>query len=196
MKVGGFFRGEGQVPSSEELHAALAHVGHQHVRLDLSARTVRFDVPGVELDLGGIAKGYAVDCAVCILRENGITAALISSGMSSIYALGAPPNEEGWTIALRDPFDSTIAANVIRLKNFSCRRRATTTSFSKSAGRPIPTSWILVRACRLQTCSLRRFSWLPQPIAMRSQSYTCLGSKAARRTLPCTQTSKRSFTSL
>jgi FAD:protein FMN transferase len=119
MKAWGFFRGEGRVPSATELHAVLAHVGYQHVKLDPSARTIHFDVPGIELDLGGIAKGYAVDRAVGILQQNGITAALVSSGMSSIYALGAPPNEEGWKIILRDPFDSTVAADAVYLKNFS-----------------------------------------------------------------------------
>jgi thiamine biosynthesis lipoprotein len=119
MKAWGFFRGEGRVPRAEELHAVLAHVGYQHVKLDPAARTIHFDVPCIELDLGGIAKGYAVDRAVGILHENGITAALVSSGMSSIYALGAPPNEEGWKIILRDPFDSTVAADVVYLKNFS-----------------------------------------------------------------------------
>lgn len=43
---------------------------------------IRFDMPGIELDLGGIAKGFAVDRAVGVLRENGITAAIVSSGMS------------------------------------------------------------------------------------------------------------------
>jgi thiamine biosynthesis lipoprotein len=50
----------------------------------------------MELDLGGIAKGYAVDRAADIMRADGVTAALISSGTSSIYALGSPPGEHGW----------------------------------------------------------------------------------------------------
>ena len=119
MKAWGFFRGEGRIPGSEELHAILATVGHQHVRLDPADRTISFDLQGVELDLGGVGKGYAVDRAVTILRENGIRAALLSSGMSSIYALGAPPGEEAWKIILRDPFDSTLPADVLYLKNFS-----------------------------------------------------------------------------
>jgi thiamine biosynthesis lipoprotein len=119
MKAWGFFGGRGRVPSAAQLRAALTHVGYQHVRLDPSALTIRFDVPGIELDLGGIAKGFAVDQAVGVLRENGIAAALVSSGMSSIYALGAPPGEEGWKITLRDPFDEHKAADVIALKNFS-----------------------------------------------------------------------------
>ena len=135
MKAWGFFRGEGRVPSAEELHAVLAHVGYQHVKLDPAARTIYFDVPGIELDLGGIAKGYAVDRAVDILRENGIGSALVSSGMSSIYALGAPPNEEGWKIVLRDPFDSTVPADTVYLKNYSMSTSGNYNKFFKLGGK-------------------------------------------------------------
>ena len=135
MKTWGFFRGEGRVPSPQELHAVLAHVGYQHVKLDPANHTIHFDVPGIELDLGGIAKGYAVDRAVSILRENGVTAALVSSGMSSIYALGAPPDEEGWKIILRDPFDSTVPADVVYLKNFSVSTSGNYNKFFKLGGK-------------------------------------------------------------
>src|SRR5262249_62069131 len=67
MKVWGFFEGDGHVPAAPELAAARAAVGFEHVILDAKARTVRFDRPGVELDLGGVAKGYAVDRAVAVL---------------------------------------------------------------------------------------------------------------------------------
>lgn len=135
MKAWGFFRGEGRVPGAETLHAVLAHVGYQHVKLDSTARTIHFDVTGIELDLGGIGKGYAVDRAVGILRENGVTAALVSSGMSSIYALGAPPNEEGWKIILRDPFDSTVPADVVYLRNFSMSTSGNYKKFFKLGGK-------------------------------------------------------------
>src|SRR4051812_26999090 len=68
MKAWGLFQGDGRVPTERELLAARRRVGYHHVRLDPAARTIRFDVPGVELDLGGIAKGYAVDRAVDLLR--------------------------------------------------------------------------------------------------------------------------------
>ena len=135
MKAWGFFRGQGRVPSAEELQSVLRCVGYQHVKLDSSERTIRFDTPGVELDLGGIAKGFAVDRAVAILRENGVAAALVSSGMSSIYALGAPPNEQGWKITLRDPFDSERAADVVYLKNFSMSTSGNYNKFFKLGGK-------------------------------------------------------------
>jgi len=57
----------------------------------------------VMLDLGALGKGYAVDCAVDILREAGMTSALIHGGTSTAYGLGAPPGAEHWIVALPRP---------------------------------------------------------------------------------------------
>ncbi len=89
MKAWGFFRGDGRMPSSSELGAAARLVGVRHLRLDAEAGTVAFDAQGVELDLGGIAKGYAIDRAVRVLRARGVTAALVSAGGSTVYGIGS-----------------------------------------------------------------------------------------------------------
>jgi thiamine biosynthesis lipoprotein len=117
MKVWGFFRGEGRMPSDDELAAARRHVGAAHVVLNQAERTIAFDEPGVELDLGGIAKGYAVDRVVSLLRKGNVTAALVSSGGSTIYALGAPPGRDGWNVTIQDPIDSRQAALTVTLKD-------------------------------------------------------------------------------
>src|SRR6266446_5955003 len=91
MKAWGFFRGEGRLPGDVELEELRGKIGYPHVILGPRERTIQFDRPGVELDLGGIAKGYAVDRAVSVLRSRGIVAALVSAGGSTIYGLGAPP---------------------------------------------------------------------------------------------------------
>ena len=104
MKLWGFFRGQGRLPTAAEIAQVQKKIGYQHVHLDAARRTIRFDATGMEFDLGGIAKGYAVDQAAEIMRTDGVTAALISSGTSSIYALGSPPGEHGWKITVRDPF--------------------------------------------------------------------------------------------
>ncbi|MEW5980053.1 MAG: FAD:protein FMN transferase [Acidobacteriota bacterium] len=103
MKTWGFYRGEGRVPWFFELWDVRRKVGYQHVQLDAENQTVRFDRPGVELDLGGIAKGYAVDRVVELLRTFHIQAGFVSAGGSTMYGLGAPPGKTGWDVKIRDP---------------------------------------------------------------------------------------------
>jgi len=117
MKVWGFFRGEGRVPSEDALVAARRQVGGRHVILDFFARTVAFDEPGVEIDLGGIAKGYAVDRVVALLSERRVASALISAGGSSIYAMGSPPGRPAWDVAIEDPMGRGAAALTVQLKD-------------------------------------------------------------------------------
>ena len=117
MKAWGFFRGEGRVPADDELAAARHHVGGTHVLLNPISKTIGFDEPGVELDLGVIAKGYAVDRVVELLRRRRIAAALISAGGSTIYGLGAPPRRDGWDVMIQDPIDPGKIALTVRLKD-------------------------------------------------------------------------------
>jgi FAD:protein FMN transferase len=117
MKAWGFFRGEGHLPSDEELAAARRHVGGVHVTLNPQSKTIAFDASGVELDLGGIAKGYAVDRVVDLLRRRHVAAALVSAGGSTIYGLAAPPGADGWKVELQDPMDSRKTALAITLKD-------------------------------------------------------------------------------
>jgi FAD:protein FMN transferase len=117
MKAWGFFRDDGRVPANEELADARLRVGGMRVVLNADEQTIAFDRAGVELDLGGIAKGYAVDRVVHLLRVRGITAALISAGGSTIYGLGAPPGREAWHVDIQDPIDSRKTALTIQLKD-------------------------------------------------------------------------------
>jgi thiamine biosynthesis lipoprotein len=119
MKLWGFFHGWGRLPEQSELAQALKLIGYRHMKLDAVTRSVAFDQTGIELDLGAIGKGYAVDRVVEILRAEGVASALVSSGTSSIYALGAPPGELGWEISLCDPLDRRKQARSLRLQNMS-----------------------------------------------------------------------------
>lgn len=74
--------------------------GMDALRLDPDASTVRLTRPGVQLDLGGIGKGHALDCAARVLREAGVTSALVHGGTSSVIGIGRPPDAPGWRIAL------------------------------------------------------------------------------------------------
>jgi thiamine biosynthesis lipoprotein len=129
MKAWGFFRGGGRVPDSAELAALKDEVGYRHVLLDPHALTIHFDRPGVELDLGGIAKGYAVDRAVALLRREHVPAALVSSGGSTIYGLGAPPGETAWSVDVQDPADPGRVALTVRLRD---RALSVSGSYEKS----------------------------------------------------------------
>jgi thiamine biosynthesis lipoprotein len=117
LKAWGFFRGDGRLPSEGELAALMDRIGYRHVILDPSARMIRFDRPGVELDLGGIAKGYAVDRAVGLLRTHRVAAALVSAGGSTTFALGAPPGRAAWEVDIQDPVDPERVALTVRLKD-------------------------------------------------------------------------------
>jgi len=94
-----------QLPDPEKLAHARALVGYRNVHLDARARTVRLAREGMQLDLGGIAKGYAADAALAVLRRHGITKGLVAAG-GDIAVSGAPPGKKGWTIGiapLEDP---------------------------------------------------------------------------------------------
>lgn len=135
MKSWGFFRQDGRIPGPAEIAQILKSTGHEHVKTDAAARTVWFDKEQVELDLGAIAKGHAIDRAVETLRAYGVTSALVSSGMSSIYALGSPPGERAWEIKLRDPFDAARVADTILLKNCSISTSGNYVRFFKLDGK-------------------------------------------------------------
>lgn len=90
-------RRDGELPEPRRLQAALAATGWRHLELDAKRRTARLLVPRMRLDLGAIAKGYAVDEALRVLRARGITRALVSGG-GDLAVSEAPPGKPGWRI--------------------------------------------------------------------------------------------------
>jgi len=119
MKVWGFYKGTGRFPHRAEIRGALSSVGYRNVQLDPVSRTVRFLKPGVNLDPGGIGKGYTVDRMAEILKSKGVHSGLISAGSSSIYAIGTPPGEKGWKVSVRHPKDSRRTVQDFYLKDES-----------------------------------------------------------------------------
>lgn len=91
----------GVAPEDAALAAARAAVGWQHLELDAHTRTVRFHRPGMRIDLGGFAKGYAVDNAIALVRQLGVRHAYIAAGGDS-RVLGSRRGRP-WTVAIRDP---------------------------------------------------------------------------------------------
>ena len=136
MRVWGFYKGSGRLPSREEVSTALKNVGYRHIQLDPQARTVQFDQPGLELDPGGIGKGYAVDRMADSLRDSGLSIALITAAGSSIYAMGAPPNESrGWHIRIRDPKSEVKTVAEVYLKDQSLSTSGTYEKFFEAEGK-------------------------------------------------------------
>lgn len=85
----------------DDADVAEAELGFEHVQLDAARCAVRFARP-LRLDLGGIGKGHALDLAGRVLREHGVTRALLHGGTSSVLALGAPPGSTGWRIRIAE----------------------------------------------------------------------------------------------
>jgi FAD:protein FMN transferase len=94
-------RGDG-TPSRAQQDEVRSCVGYQKIEL-LPPDRIIFRSPCLQLDLGAIGKGYAVDRAAEVLRALGIRNALINAGGSTIFAMGAPPEQAGWLVHLRDP---------------------------------------------------------------------------------------------
>ncbi len=135
LKTWGFFKGEGHLPPKEQIDAVQKRVGWRKVLLDEKERTVKFAVEDMEIDLGGIAKGYAVDRAAAVLKDAGIEAALIISGSSSVLAVGAPPGEAAWTMRVRDPKDSKKFIAEIPLKDAGMSTSGSYEKFFKADGK-------------------------------------------------------------
>lgn len=135
MKVWGFYKGTGRLPHRAEVMGALERVGYRNIVLDAAHRTVRFARQGMELDPGGIGKGYAVDRMVDVLKNYGIRRALVSASGSSIYGLGAPPDEKGWKIEIRDPKNEKKSVAEIYLKDESMSTSGNYEKFFRAEGR-------------------------------------------------------------
>jgi thiamine biosynthesis lipoprotein len=90
-------RKDRQLPDADVLKGALARVGYKNLELDAKGKTVTLKVPGMLLDLGGIAKGYAADEALKVIEQNGISSALVAAS-GDIAVSKAPPGRDGWRI--------------------------------------------------------------------------------------------------
>jgi thiamine biosynthesis lipoprotein len=97
----GFVARDGRIPDPAEIAAARAIVGLQHVTLDAAARTVGFAAPGLEINLGAIGKGAAVDAIAARLRRHGVPDALVSAAGSSARAIGG--RDGGFTVDVTSP---------------------------------------------------------------------------------------------
>jgi thiamine biosynthesis lipoprotein len=106
IKAWGFFRGPRRVPAEAERGQALSRVGMHHIEMDEQRRIVRYHVAGLEINLGSIGKGYALDRMGELLAKRWkIPAMLLHGGSSSVYARGDPHHDgRGWRVRIRHPW--------------------------------------------------------------------------------------------
>jgi len=104
VKAWGFLGGPRRVPAQAELDSAFTRVGARRLRFDPASRSLGFATAGVRIDLGGIAKGYAVDTAAARLGSLGVRDALVDIS-GNMIALGRPAHAGPWRIGIRDPRD-------------------------------------------------------------------------------------------
>ena len=110
----GFYSGlENKVPSKKAIETALEGVGAEHIKIKDS--TVTLD-DNTSLDLGGIAKGYASHKAAEILKDNGVTSALMSLG-GNVRAVGSKPDGESWSVAVTNPDDNSKSIGTLKISD-------------------------------------------------------------------------------
>lgn len=136
--VWGFTRRSGKMPTIEELDGARASIGSQHLKLDRATRAVRFGRPGLQINLGSIGKGYALDRAAELLAAEGIDDFLLHGGSSSVLARGTPglrANEQGWLVGVRNPLDPERRIGQLRLADRALATSGSGTQFFVHEGR-------------------------------------------------------------
>lgn len=95
--------GRGARPGKARLEEARELVGMSSVELDAASGTVRLPRAGMQIDLGAVGKGWALDRAITVLQELGVRRALLHGGTSSVHVIGTPPDRAFWPVAWRRP---------------------------------------------------------------------------------------------
>ncbi len=116
IRCWGFLKRQGRVPAPEEVDAARAMVGMRRVVLDGASRSVKFKLAGVEINLGSIGKGYALDRVAASMRARGVPSALLSGGSSSVLAVGNGSGD-GWRVGVRHPRVRQSRLAILKLRD-------------------------------------------------------------------------------
>jgi thiamine biosynthesis lipoprotein len=107
VRAWGFLRRQGRTPDAAMLASAREQSGMAHVEIDERAGGVRFTRPGIELNLGAIGKGWALDAVIGMLTAAGVGSVLVHGGSSSVRAVGVQgptlPGRRGWRVGVRHP---------------------------------------------------------------------------------------------
>lgn len=114
IKLWGFFKGPKRLPDFLEIEAALAETGNEHLQFEKETNSVKFNSPNIEINLGAIGKGFALDqTGLELTAKFKMNSYLMHGGYSSILAGAAPPNSpKGWQISIRHPWANKVIGNV------------------------------------------------------------------------------------
>lgn len=116
MKAWGFPTEKYRVPGKDELKKLRNRMGATSVLYDKKKKEVTLDKEGMEIDLGGIAKGYTSSKVMDIFKENGISSAVISLG-GNVQVLNGKPDGSDWRVAVENPADTGSYIGVLSIKN-------------------------------------------------------------------------------
>ncbi|TVP99825.1 MAG: FAD:protein FMN transferase [Planctomycetaceae bacterium] len=119
VRCWGFTQRRGQKPSDDAIREALASVGSHRLRIDTAKQTVMLADAGMEINLGGIGKGFALDQIVSRLEAHGCHRFLVHGGRSTVVARGSGCDEpeQGWRVALEHPLRTGIRLGEVRLRD-------------------------------------------------------------------------------
>jgi FAD:protein FMN transferase len=134
----GFVMRAGTIPDAETLAIARGRVGSQYLELDRATHSVRFHLPRLEINLGSIGKGYALDRCAELLEAAGIHDFLLHGGNSSVLARGAHgslSSERGWSVGVRDPLHPDRRLGELKLKDRALATSGSGTQFFIHDGR-------------------------------------------------------------
>jgi thiamine biosynthesis lipoprotein len=139
VKAWGFYRGPRRVPSADELQRARAMCGMRNVVLDSATESIRFLQPGVEINLGSIGKGYALDRVAAALDDAGnLPAVLLQGGSSSVYAKGSPTADgRGWPVDIKHPWQTGHCLGRLWLRDKGLGTSAATFQYLEHEGRKL-----------------------------------------------------------
>jgi FAD:protein FMN transferase len=139
IKAWGFYRRQGRVPEPAELQQVRQRIGSEHVCLDAQRQTVAFARPGLEINLGSIGKGYALDRAAALIQRGwGKRDVLLHGGHSSVLAFGREsPVADGWAVGLTDPERPECRRALLRLRDRAMATSAATYQHLEYQGRKL-----------------------------------------------------------
>lgn len=116
LELWGFYKKNYAVPNQEEISKVLKKIGADKMILNKEKKSVRFLVEGMKIDLGGIAKGYAVEKAIGVLKKNGIENALVACA-GDIRVIGKRSKWKKWTVGIRDPLKKDNILEQVELED-------------------------------------------------------------------------------